>query len=38
MTFLIILTYAEELDGGPTPFQTFAVQRCGHWKFRVFRP
>ena len=26
----------EELDGGPTPFQCFAVHHWGQWRFRFF--
>ena len=26
----------EELDGGPTPFQCFAVHHCGQWDFAFF--
>jgi len=26
----------EELDGGPTPFQSFVVHHWGQWRFRFF--
>jgi len=32
------LGVVEELDGGPTPFQCFAVHHWGQWRFRFFWP
>jgi len=34
----LVTLYVEELDGGPTPFQCFAVHHCGQWRFRFFWP
>jgi len=30
--------HVEELDGGPTRFQCFAVHHWGQWRFRFFWP